>query len=83
MCVSEWVAIAERHWKGLRALAATETEEWIRHSNLVGQPLTEEGLRWWLERVYAGCCVVCAKKSKEKLCADHRAAMEALRARTP
>ena len=67
----DWVALGDSLWQGLRGFAFMEVEEWQAHSDRVGQPLSEEGLRLWMARCQQGQCVVCGAKAKGKFCGTH------------
>lgn len=68
---ADWFALGESLWRGLRGLGSYEVEAWQRHSQRVGQPLSEEGLALWMERCQQGQCVVCGVKARGKFCGDH------------
>ena len=67
----DWSALGAAVWRGLRGLSDYEVQAWQRHSERVGQPLSEEGLKLWMERCQAGECVVCGGKARGKFCSDH------------
>lgn len=68
---TDWYTIAGELWRGLPGLSNAEVDDWIVHSEKVGQPLTREGLELWMRRAQTKKCVVCGKRAKRRFCQHH------------
>lgn len=74
-------ALARALWRGLPLLWQEELRLFEAYEVAVGQEITEEGLRLWMDRVQTERCPVagtgCDRPKRGRFCERHRALMPA------